>query len=227
MTAKIDGPSNAQIVRWMGGSVQTLTVATAERVLRAEVGAGRFTTSPIVITDGMVGKDYREVKAGGKIEFVARPIMVDVVRWTLETLRRLAPVGPGVNGHYRDRFVVLLNGKGLIDGNLATLARAKPGDRVQIVNIQPYARKIEGQRANRRKQWRGRRGQSRQAPGGVFRKALQMILQRWARVVFVDYRLERLSIGGLELKSSAGKLRSKGGFYTYPVLQFYLKPNAR
>lgn len=221
-SAKVDGPSTPEIIKWLGGDIQKFQIGVVEDVIREEVGAGRFTTTPTVITDGVLRRDYHAVKAFGKVELVETPVMPDVVRWALALLVRLAPVR---SGRYRDSNVVLLNGKGITEQNIATLAAARPGDRVQIVNVQPYARKIEGQRAKRRKGWKGRRGLSRQAPGGVYRKAYAMIQQRWGRAVFVDYRLERLDIGGVELRSSAATLRSKKGFYTYPVLQFYLKPS--
>jgi hypothetical protein len=217
----VDGPTTAETVKWISGSIEALTIATAEEVLKREVAAGTFTTTPTVVTDRVVGRDYREVKPFGRIEFIARPELRVAVAWALEQIRRLSPVA---SGRYRDSHVVLLNGQGLTSSRLDQLDRAKPGDRVQIVNVQPYARKIEGQRANRRKQWKGRRGMSRQAPGGVYRVVYALLQQRYGRTVFVDYRLERLSIGDVEGRSSAARLRSKGGFYTYPVLQFYLKP---
>ena len=218
------GPTTAETIKWISGSIEETTIAVAEQVLMREVAAGNFTTSPIVVTDGIVGRDYHQVNPFGRIEFIAQPTMRKAVEWALEMLRRLSPVGPGRNGHYRDAHVVLLNGSGLTGAGLAALDRAREGDRVQIVNVQPYARKIEGQRANRRKQWKGRRGLSRQAPGGVYRKVHQLLVQRYGRSLFVDYRLERLEIAGVESRSTAARLRSKGGFYTYPVLQFYLKP---
>ena len=217
----MDGPTTAETVKWVLGTIEATTIATAEEVLRREVAAGNFTTEPVVVTDGAVGRDYHQVRPFGKIEFVAQPTMRLAVEWTLEMLRRLSPVA---TGRYRDSHVVLLNGTGLTGQGLAVLDRAREGDRIQIVNVQPYARKIEGQRAKRRKQIRGRRGLSKQAPGGVYRKVHQLLVQRYGRTLFVDYRLERLEVGGVEGRSLAAQTRSKGGFYVYPVLQLYLKP---
>lgn len=216
-----DGPSTDETLKWISGTIEETTIAAAEEVLQREVGRGAFTTTPTVVTDGVVNRDYHQVKPFGKIEFIAAPTMRVAVAWALEQLRRISPVR---TGRYRDSHVVLLNGAGLVGEGLQVLDRTKEGDRVQIVDIQPYARKIEGQRANRRKQWKGRRGLSRQAPGGVYREVYRQLLQRYGRTLFVDYRLERLELDGIIRGSTAYRPRSKGGFYTYPVLQFYLKP---
>lgn len=215
------GPTTAETVKWLSGSIEEATIKAAEEVLQREVGRGAFTTTPTVVTDGVVGRDYRAVKPFGRIEFVATPTLRLAVAWALEQLRRLSPYA---TGRYRQGHVVLLNGQGLSDGGLAVLDRAEPGDRVQIVNIEPYARKIEGQRAKRRKQIKGRRGLSRQAPNGVYRAVFALLQQRYGRTLYIDYRLERLELGGVERRSSAWQPRSKGGFYTYPVLQFFYKP---
>lgn len=220
----VDGPTTAETVKWVMGTIEETTIAVAEEVLMREVAAGTFTTTPAVITDGVVARDYHQVKPFGRIEFVAQPTIRKAVEWALEVLQRLSPIGPGRTGHYRDAHVVLLNGSGLTGSSLAALDRAKEGDRIQIVNVKPYARKIEGQRANRRKQWRGRRGLSKQAPGGVYRKVQQLLVQRYGRTLMIDYRFERLAIAEVESRSRAVQTRSKGGFYTYPVLQFYLRP---
>lgn len=216
----VDGPTTAETVKWISGSIEDLTIATAEEVLKREVGAGNFTTTPAVVTDGVVGRDYHGVKPFGKIEFIATPTMRIAVQWALDMLRRLSPVR---SGRYVQSHVVLLNGVGLTSSGLEQLDKAKDGDRVQIVNVQPYARKVEGARANRRKQWHGRKGLSKQAPGGVYRKVYALLQQRYGRTLFVDYRLERLEMGGKEWVAE-GAHRAKGGFYTFPVLQFYLKP---
>lgn len=219
-TRNIDGPTTAETVKWISGSIEETTIAVAEDVLKREVGAGAFTTTPSVVTDGVVGRDYHQVKAFGRIEFIAQPTMREAVLWARDMVRQLSPV---LTGRYRDSNIVLLNGTGITGNSLTVLNSVKPGDRVQLVNIEPYARKIEGQRANRRKHWKRRRGLSKQAPGGVYRLVYAMLQQRYGRTLFVDYRLERLAIGDVEARSTARNPRSKGGFYTYPVLQFYLR----
>lgn len=220
-TRNVDGPTTEETVKWISGTIEETTIAVAEEVLKREVDAGTFTTTPTVVTDGVVGRDYHQVKPFGRIEFVAQPTIREAVLWAREMVRQLSPV---LTGRYRDANVVLLNGQGVTGNSLAVLDSARPGDRVQLVNIEPYARKIEGERANRRKQWKRRRGLSKQAPGGVYRVVYAMLQQRYGSTLFVDYRLERLAIGDAESRSTVRNPRSKGGFYTYPVLQFYLKP---
>lgn len=225
MAAQQQGKSTPELMTWVEGSIQGFQIEVAEEVLRKEVGKG-FTNTPTVITDGRPRLDYHAVKPFGRIEFIAAPDMHDAVLWAREQLIALSPVGPGVHGHYRDNHWILINGQG-VEGRAAdqALLAYKPGDRVQIVNIKPYARKIEGKRANRRKQWKRRRGLSRQSPNGVYRVVQQMVVQRWSRTVFVDFKLQALEIGGEMARAGFFKQTSASGYYTYPVLSFFIKSN--
>lgn len=218
-----EGATTAEILKWIDGSITQFTIDTAEGVLREEVNAG-FTTTPTVITDGVVRRDYRQVKPGGRIEFIRQPGLVEPVLWAREQAIALSPLGPDEDGHYRDDHWILVNGEGY-EGQSATqaLSRARPGDRVQLVNIRPYARKIEGKRANRRKQWKRRRGLSRMAPNGVYRQVHRMVLQRWGRAVLCDYKLQSLEIGGVLKRAGYFKRTSASGYYTYPVLNFFIR----
>lgn len=211
--------------RWMERDVRDFLIELVETDLPAEVAKG-FDNQPTVVTDGVTRRDPRAVRPYGRIEFLARVGVREPVEFALRLLRRLSPRGPAEGGHYADAHVVLLNGAGLSSDGLEVLDRVKQGDRVQIVNIMPYARKIEGARAARRKgvRWSGRRGLSRQAPGGVYRKVHGEITRRWGRTVAVDYRLEQLSLDGVQGQASGARAwRSKGGYYTYPVLNFFVK----
>lgn len=207
--------------KWINGEIQKFTVQVAEETLMQAVRKEGFTTEPEVITDGVTRRDYHDVKEYGRIEFVQSGTMSEAVAWALDMLRKLSPVR---TGRYRNSHIILLNGQGMTGSDLSVLDGAKPGDRVQIVNFQPYARKIEGQRARRRFKVRRRAGLSDQAPKGVYRQVIAMLQQRYGKTLFVDYKLERLELGGIEAASTSSSPRRKGGFYTYPVLQFYWKP---
>ncbi len=227
----------------MGVTTAGITVIELDRILDRDIRAAHirivnedlprqvkagFTSEPVVITDGVRLRNYLDVRAYGKIEFARRAGLREAVSYAYAELVRLSPIGPPEGGHYRDMHLVLLNGVGLEMGRTATMAAlealddVKPGTKVQIVNTMPYARKIEGGRANRRKGWKGRRGLSGQAPGGVYRKVHLDVVRRFGASVFVDYRLESLQIGTLMAKTK-GKARAGAGFYTYPVLQFLMK----
>ena len=226
------------------GIIQTgLTVVQLDRILDADIRKAHlrivhedlprevrrgFDAEPVVVTDGVRLRNPLDVRAFGRIEFLRREGLRAAVAYAYAELVRLSPIGPAEGGHYRDQHLVLVNGIGLEVGRAATMAAldalddVKPGDKVQIVNTMPYARKIEGARAARRKGWKSRRGLSRQAPGGVYRKVQLDVTRRYGGTVFVDYRLESLQIGKLMARSK-GAARVGAGFYTYPVLQFLMK----
>lgn len=220
------GATTPEIIKWIEGDIVALTVDTAERVVKEE-GARYGITSLSVITDGVFRRDYRHVKPYGRIEFFTRPNRTQAVLWALEQLRALSPVGPDEDGHYRDDHWILVNGEGVTGADpRKVLDSAPPDARVQIANIRPYARKIEGHRANRRKQWKRRRGLSRMAPNGVYRQVQRMVLQRYGRTVLCDFKLQQLEIGGIQQRAGFFRRTSKSGYYTYPVLNFFVRPNA-
>lgn len=210
------GATTADIIKWIDGSIVDLTIDTAERVLREEVDRG-FATEPTVVTDGAVRRDYRAVKPYGRIEFIRQPGMTEAVLWALEQLRALSPVGPAEGGHYRDDHWLLINREGYTGQDARkVLDRVKPGDRVQIANIRPYAAKIEGHRANRRRKWKRRRGLSRMAPNGVYRQVQKMVLQRFGKSVLCDLKMQQLEVGGIRATRASG-------FVRFPTLNFFIR----
>lgn len=226
MPLKQSGLTSTELVRWLSGDIKSFHIQTYEEDLAQEVRRG-FDPRPIAITDGAIRRDPRAVKPYGRIEFVARTGAREAVEFALALLVRLSPRGPAEGGHYFQRHVVLLNGAGLSSGGLEVLDRVVPGDRVQVVNISPYAAKIEGARAKRRKgvKRRGRRGLSRQAPGGVYRKVHGELVRKYGRSLAVDFRMEQVSLDGVQQQAMGNVAwRNKGGFYVYPTLNFFVKP---
>jgi hypothetical protein len=165
--------------------VKANTIAVAERALREEVRRG-FDNVPVVITDGVPRRDYYgQVKPFGKIEFTRRPSMVDAVLFALDQLRRKSPVR---SGRYVQSHAVLLNGAEIVGDLRAALLSVKGTDRVQIVNTQPYAKKIEGRKARSKGRGAARArtaavsGLSSQAPRGVYeRVVLPLLVRRYGR----------------------------------------------
>lgn len=205
----------------IGKWLQEVTVSTAFDVLGREVVRG-FDNEPVVVTDGVVKRDPRQVKAFGKIEFIARTTIADAVLWAQAELQKKSPV---LTGRYASSHIIRINDVE-VKGNIrVALTRVKAGDRVQIVNTQPYARKIEGATASKRSGRARRRASSRQARGGVYRPVLRMIVQRWGKSVYVEYKLIKLPTGvkvwGLQ---GGGKNRKKvRRDQVYPALSFYVK----
>jgi hypothetical protein len=214
--------------------VKSATVRIAEQALRESVSSEGFTTTPLVITDGVPYRDYHDVKFGGKIEFVTKSTMVDAVMWAMNELWKVSPIR---TRRYVNSHVVLINGVEVRDRLADALRAVKPTDRVQIVNPQPYAKKIEGRKG-------GERGISAQARNGVYRVVVRKLVQVFGKTMFFDYKLVKLNTGvkvwgvpgGHLFAVSRTQLRSRSGRFTgmsnehrvqrdhvYPAIQFYLK----
>jgi hypothetical protein len=143
--------------------------------------------------------------------------------WALAELFRRSPVK---TGRYRASHMVLINGDE-VKGNLrAALMKVKAGDRVQIVNPQPYARKLEGATASKRTGRSRRRGSSRQAPGGIYRPVLRAMVQRWGKSVYVEFKMVQLNLGVKVWGAQGGgkNRRRVQRAQVYPALQLFVKP---
>ncbi len=206
----------------IGEWVKAATIRTAEEVLVKEVARG-FDNKPVVVTDGMPRRDYNLVKPFGKIEFLADTALAEAVRWALTELQKRSPV---LTGRYAQSHVVLLNGAE-IEGNIwQKLRQAGPTDRVQIVNPQPYARKIEKATA-RKKTGRGaRKALSRQAKAGVYQPVVRALVQRYGKSMFFDFKYVKLNTGLKVWGKSGGSKSAKRvqRDQVYPSIQFFKKP---
>lgn len=233
MPVIVEGIGRAELGKSIGKWVQEQTIAVAGRALREEVGRG-FDREPVVVTDGIRRRDFSQVKPFGKIEFFARTEIADAVRWTLTELQKRSPV---LTGRYASSHAVMINGTE-VQGNVwAALRRVKAGDRVQIVNTQPYARKIEGAVANKKTGRGARRASSRQARSGVYRAVVRAVVQRFGKSMFVDFKYIPLPGRGVKVWGDQGGRYRKNGTRThvkrvqrdqvYPALQFFVADNAR
>ncbi len=231
----IEGISGPQLGASIGEWVKSNAVAIGERELVSQVAKG-FDAQPVVITDGVPRRDYHDVKPFGVFEFARRANMADAVLWALDQLKKLSPVGPDAGGHYRDDHVVMINGAQIVGDVRAALMAVKPDDRVQIVNIRIYARKIEGATANKKTGRGKRKALSRQARNGVYRVVVPQILARYGRTLFADYNLVHLNLGA-QVWGKQGGGHKRGGKYVdlgnrkrvlrdqvYPSVSFYIKP---
>lgn len=208
--------------RSIGEWVKAATVQAAEAALLAEVRRG-FDSKPLVVTDGMPRRDYNLVKPFGKIEFVANTVLADAVRWALTELQKRSPV---LTGRYAQSHVVMLNGAE-IEGNIwQALRRAGPTDRVQIVNPQPYARKIESATASKKTGRGARKALSRQAKGGVYRPVQRALVHRYGKSMFFDFKYVKLNTGVKVWGKSGGSKSAKRvqRDQVYPAIQFFARP---
>ncbi|WP_295143883.1 hypothetical protein [uncultured Reyranella sp.] len=218
MPVIVEGITTAQLGRSIADWVKAATIETAERALREEVARG-FDNDPVVITDGMPRRDYLQVRPFGRIEFAARTSMAEAVRWALTELQKKSPV---LTGRYASSHTVMINGAE-VEGNIwVALRNVRPTDRVQIVNPQPYARKIEGATANRRTRRGKRAALSRQARSGVYRVVLRALVNRFGKALFFDFKYVNLNIG-IKVWGKRGAQRVQRD-QVYPALQFFIKP---
>lgn len=233
---RIEGGSFADLAVDIGRWVKAATVEIAAE----ESASAGLDKDAVVITDGVRAKPAADVKPFGKIVFVAKPSMAEAVLWALAKLIEISPVGPAEGGHYKDDHVVMLNGRA-IEGNLRSeLAKIGPGDRVQIVNPRVYARKLEGATARRStsRYREARKGTSRQAPNGIYRVVQRLVVQRYSKSLFADFKYVTLNTG-VRVWGAVGGGRVKiNGVWVqrqargrvqrdqvYPSLQIFVKPN--
>lgn len=226
----VSGLSAQQLGETTAKWVQRVTRETAMSALQEEVRKG-FDNEPIVITDGVPRRDPDQVKPFGKIEFVARQNYADIVLWAMNELYKRSPI---LTRRYINSHVVMLNGVSLGANMAAALRAAKPGDRVQIVNTTIYAKKIEGRPASRKRGISGIRGQSPQAPNGVYREVLKLAVQRFGRSMFIDFKYVKLDSGvkvwGFAGGGGRGGAMKRGDrkrvqrAAVYPSLQLFIKP---
>lgn len=220
-----EGFTSVQYDKWIDGKIQDFTVKVAETVLRDAVAKG-FDNEPVVITDGMPGRDWTQVKPFGKIEWARRPVLKDCAIWIMSELIAKSPVGPGRNGHYRDKHIFMINNAQV---DASALDSLKPSDRVEIVNTQPYAKKLEGSKAERKYHLKRERGSSAQAPAGVYQVVQRAAVSKYGRSLFIDFKYVKLNTGAaqvMRMRTHGKKLRHPYKVEAlFPCLQLRLLQN--
>jgi len=118
----------------------------AEEVLEEEQAKG-FDKKPRVRTDNVFGKEPRDVKFQGKIEYFSRQNIGEAL---IDAYQMLVKRSPAVTGQYVSSHYVYLNGKKIAESqtDLAIWLKSheaslKGNDLIRIVNVTPYAARIE------------------------------------------------------------------------------------
>lgn len=207
---------------------KTVLIVTAATVLKEEQDQG-FDKTPVVIVDGNTFKRVIDVNPLGKIEFVARQDMSDIV---LETYQGILDRSPVLTGQYKSSNFVFLNGqqvatdKSSLDAWLATNPAFDDKDLIRFVNIEPYARKLERlgvteqRQQSRTVQARKRRGKGGGrvlAPNGTYFLTSRSIRSKYKRNSIIRFEF----ISGTQLGitgSFAGKGGKPGRAYLYPSI---------
>lgn len=241
---------NLQGDLWGNLTFQDLLVLTKKAlitissdVLREEQGRG-FDLKPLVLVDGKFNKDVGDVSPLGKIQYVSRQDIREVVEFAFQKVFELSPV---LTGEYLDNNAVYLNGQYVADSPASVKSwldgvSFKNGDKVRIVNLAPYARKLEleGVRSDTtRVKWGkgSKRGLGRKndqgkvrIPNGAYTVASRLIKRQWGRNAFIKFELMSGSSMGLTSearrrqtgKDGSGALgKGKGRPYVYPSILIY------
>lgn len=213
-------------------------IITADTVLREEQAKG-FDKNPVVVVDGRVNKPVINVNPLGKIEFVSRANIDDIILAAYQGVLDRSPVD---TGKYIKSHFVFLNGTQVASDLPGLSAWLKTGptisdkDVVRIVNIQPYARRLErlGVTAQRRsvrqvksRDKRGRSGSFVAAPNGAYFLTVRSIRRKFKRNSSIQLKFLPGSTLGLTgvfktVASGArgGKRRdaAKPSSYLYPTI---------
>jgi hypothetical protein len=169
--------------------------------------------------DGQLGKPLSSAKEFTLTQFHLQSGVVDTA-WKM--LAERSPYGPDKFGHYRDDHWIYVNGvrrDAELNGGKPILIG--PRDHVVIVNMRPYARKIEGGAKTRfRNRLTDRRpGLSVQAPNGVYEitaRDLQRMFGRIAEIRFtyrgvIGGKLAFSDIPRKAVRGTRGRFQFSGG----------------
>ena len=213
---------------------KTTLIVTSDEVLREEQARG-FDEKPLLIVDNRPGKDIRNVNPLGQIEFVSRADFGDILTEAYLGILNRSKVltGTYIRSHY-----IFYNGSQIASdlGSLSSWLEASPnfknGDTIRIVNIQPYARRLEllgvtAQRTQNKREDSGRRNKKKtgtliKIPNGTYQLTYRSIKAKYKRNVNIRFTFlpgSSLGIVGSFKAGRAGR-NSAGRPYLYPTLVF-------
>lgn len=217
-------------------------IITSDEILKEEQSFG-FDKNPILIVDGRKNKNVKDVSPLGQIEFVSRQNISDILTEAYDAILDLSKVK---TGRYKSSHYVFQNGnqvatdKASLEAWLKTNPEIRDNDLVRIVNIQPYARRLEllgvtSQRQQSRTEDKGRRkgvttGIRIRKPNGAYQLAYRRIKSKFKANIFIGFKF----IPGSQLGLTAyfkkgrkterpGNKTSAGRTYLYPSLIFKIQ----
>lgn len=196
------------------------TNGLAEFAKQANAAVMAFEPRPagfIRTVDGITGAPEEAVKSNGVIVYEYQRLEVAVLA-AMDVLRQVSPVESGA---YRDAHTIYVNG----EAQLQTLPTMTVEDDVAIMNLEPYARKIEV----------GHMTMKVSGTSHVYQHAQQVIAGRFGNQVKVTFEMREAPGGGYVLKGSfargvgpqarrrLAKDTRAGAQLTYPALVFSLR----
>jgi hypothetical protein len=233
VNADIDGEwTLANLLAFTKGAL----IQIASDALKEEQSKG-FDKQPLTIVDGKYNRAIQTVSPLGKIQFVARQNISELVIYAYDAVYSRSPVD---TGEYRNSNVVTYNGRQVANSpdSLRTWLKNQTfndRDKIRIVNTAPYARKLEleGVRQGKtRLKWgkpgkKGYKGITNskgnvRKPNGAYTLATKAIKAKYGRNAFIKYELLLGSTIGLV---GPGRVRKTGidigRPYVYPSILIY------
>jgi hypothetical protein len=205
-------------------------------VLKEEQAKG-FDKEPTLIVDNKFNKKLADVHPLGKIEYVARAQFREII---VETYRKILYYSPNDTGRYFNGNWVTFNGARIANSmpSLEAWLRTKkdftPNDIIRFVNIEPYARKLEGLGITRQKRKaktairRRKKGGRRRVgvPNGAYAMAYSSVKRRFKKNVYIGFDLLPGNKIGIEGPPELTKFHGKkaedegyaGQFYIFPTI---------
>jgi hypothetical protein len=217
-----------ELLEW----TRSALIITSDLILKEEQAKG-FDKNPVVTVDGKPGRRVENVHPLGQIEFTARQNVKDIL---LETYNALLYRSKVLTGRYKSSHYVFLNGKQVaidlqsLESWLASSPKLEDKDIIRIVNIQPYARKLErlgvtAQRSNRRSLDRSKNKNSKRTgtilvPNGTYFLTARAIRSKYKRNSIIRFTFLPGSSLGLTQTFKSGRKgkNSAGRPYLYPTI---------
>lgn len=219
-----------------------LTLLTIARDTVKEEQRRGFDKNPTILVDNRRGKPLEAVKPFGKIDFIARADIRDVL---VETYQGLIDRSKIVTGQYVESHFVFWN-TNRVATNMQELQAwydsspaVKPGDRIVFVNVAPYARRLERygvvkgsqsksrlryQRSSDKRKRSGLDGKIL-AANGVYFLTTRSIKRKYGKQTKIQFKFipgSTLGLNNFKFQSKTAK-RPKGakkstGTYLYPTI---------
>lgn len=208
-------------------------------VLKEEQRQG-FDKNPVTLVDRRIGKSILDVSPFGTIEFKKRVQSLEIIRFTYKQVIRRSPIDTGL---YSESHFVFLNGKRIATNELELEAWIRSGPKIQandflrIVNVVPYARRLERlgvtkQRTRRvriRTDRRRRRGTHKSPtnfslrPNGVYFLSTRAAKRKYKGNVSIYFGfIPGAQLGISTTFKTKRRPREKPRTYLYPTIKIYI-----
>lgn len=209
-------------------------IVIADQALEEEQAKG-FDKEPILLIDGKKNRPITSVSPLGQIEFVARMDFGDILIEAYDGLLKRSKI---LTGRYIKSHYVFHNGVQVaVDAPSLTKwiesgPTFKNKDTIRIVNIQPYARRLEllgvtAQRTQNKRQDLGRSNKKKagliaKVPNGAYQLTVRAVKSKYknnSSVRFTFLPGSSIGLSGVFKKGRKGK-NSAGRPYLYPTIVF-------